>query len=123
MDMKEILKPSAILICSAVTDRIVGYVLLSYTRQEACMRIAVHPEFQGKGFGSQLLGEAIKLARERRISSILLYVATFRIAAIQLYTKHGFTKDKLLSNYYCSSPSSTTHNGDAYEMRLTLSIE
>lgn len=40
MDMKEILKPSAILICSAVTDRIVGYVLLSYTRQEACMRVS-----------------------------------------------------------------------------------
>ena len=61
-----------------------------------------------------MLEKAIAIAKERRVASVLLHVATFRLAAIGLYTKHGFIKDQLLLNYY------TPMGGDAFSMRLDI---
>ena len=39
LDKKEISKASTILVCAAMSVRIVGYVLLSHTRQNVSLRI------------------------------------------------------------------------------------
>lgn len=74
----------------------------------------MHPDFQGMGVGSLILERALLMAKERRVSNVTLYVATFRTNAIKLYLKYGFKIENLLSNYYPLS------SNDAYCMNLTM---
>lgn len=54
--------------------------------------IAIYPEQQGKGFGSQLLAEAERIARLAGYNHLTLLVGSFNTGAYQLYQRCGFTE-------------------------------
>jgi ribosomal protein S18 acetylase RimI-like enzyme len=50
----------------------------------------VAPEFRGKSIGKTLLEEAISWAVSKRISELVLHVATCNISALRMYENIGF---------------------------------
>jgi len=59
--------------------------------------VAVHPDFQGKGYGSQLVDEMIELARKKHITRLFLLTDT----AEEYFKKRGFvtvSRDKIPSD-------------------------
>lgn len=80
---------------------IAGYGVLSLVVGEAhLLNICVAPEWQGKGYGGQLLGHFLTLARERNASQMLLEVRPSNDAALALYRKRGFNEVGLRKSYY-----------------------
>ena len=53
-------------------------------------QIAVHPDIQRSGVGSQLMEEVIKDARAKKVNTLTLEVRESNEKAIKFYTKHGF---------------------------------
>ena len=59
----------------------------------ASMRIlAVHPRSRGNGYGTLLVQECLRRARESNIPTIYLYTGTFMAAARHLYEQLGFER-------------------------------
>lgn len=59
----------------------------------ASMRVlAVRPGCRARGHGRLLVGECLRLARERGIARIYLYTGKFMDAARRLYEKMGFVR-------------------------------
>ena len=54
------------------------------------MRMRVHPDYQGQGFGQRILSELETRARTRGYTTLHLHTSTVQIAAQKLYEKHGF---------------------------------
>lgn len=61
--------------------------------------VAIHPDFGGKGFGTEMFKEIIDLAQKRGVLRIELSAATTNEKAISLYEKMGFQKEGILRNY------------------------
>ncbi len=61
----------------------------SSTRAEI-MRMRVHPDHQGQGYGQQLLSELETRARARGYTTLHLHTSTVQLAAQKLYQKHGY---------------------------------
>ena len=55
-------------------------------------RIYVLDQFQGQGFGSEILKEALRLSRAKKASYLWLGVWEVNLAAIRFYKRHGFIK-------------------------------
>ncbi|MGH8371678.1 MAG: ribosomal protein S18-alanine N-acetyltransferase [Gammaproteobacteria bacterium] len=84
-------------------DTIAGYGVLSLVVGEAhLLNICIAPEWQGKGYGVQLLEHFMDLARERSASQMLLEVRPSNAAALALYQKRGFNEVGLRKAYYPS---------------------
>lgn len=54
------------------------------------MRMRVHPDYQGQGFGQLILSELETRARTRGYTTFHLHTSTVQIAAQKLYEKNGF---------------------------------
>lgn len=61
--------------------------------------VAIHPDYFGAGFGSQMLLEIIELCRSMGLRRIELSTATINEKAIRLYEKSGFQKEGVLRDY------------------------
>jgi putative acetyltransferase len=61
--------------------------------------LAIHPNFSGKGYGSEMMTAILQLARQHQRVRVELSVATINHAAIALYEKHGFVKEGVLRRY------------------------
>jgi len=59
--------------------------------------LAVLPEYQGKGLGSQLIQFAEDTARKKKFKKVSLLVSAQNENAIRFYEKHGFKKVELLN--------------------------
>lgn len=53
-------------------------------------RLAILPQFQGRGFGSQLLASALRWFEAMKVTSVLIATQVYNKAAQQLYAKYGF---------------------------------
>lgn len=53
-------------------------------------QVAVHPEMQGNGLGSQMLNAIVELARRNGIETLTLDTAKMMTDLVRLYEKHGF---------------------------------
>ena len=100
--------------------QLIAYCVISpfrkYNARESIIinSIAVKPEFRKQGLGSELLRDAIKIARKKGAPSVFLQVAVENHKARNLYTKFGFSStNKLLKNYYGPARN-------AIEMELVL---
>jgi len=78
------------------------------------MTVAVHPEFQGQGWGRRLMEHLISAAAQAGTDQVLLEVADNNSVAISLYQSMGFAAIGSRPRYY--QPS----DRDALVMRLDL---
>ena len=87
-----------VVICDA--HSIVGYAILSMVMDQAeVLNICISPEYQGGGFGSQLLtGVLTQLSDEIEIVYLEVRVSNFR--AIHLYLNQGFVEVGQRRGYY-----------------------
>ncbi len=90
---------------------IIGFVIFGVfsIKTAHLMILAVHPDYQRKGFGSQLLEKTIATIKLTPIKSIRLEVKTTNLPAIKFYEKYGFKKITTIKNYY-------DDNSDAFLM-------
>ncbi|MBE9122620.1 ribosomal protein S18-alanine N-acetyltransferase [Tychonema sp. LEGE 07199] len=62
--------------------------------------LAIHPEFQGRGFGQALLWALLKSACDRQLERSTLEVRESNLAAVALYNKFGFKEAGRRKRYY-----------------------
>ena len=81
--------------------KIIGYACGSSLFEDAeLMRIAVLPTYRGKGLGKLLLERFIEGALARGAERMFLEVRASNEAALGLYLKCGFEKNRLRKRYY-----------------------
>lgn len=91
-------QPSSLLLVAEVGSTIVGNIDLTahprlMLKHTAVVGMGVHPDWQGKGIGKQLLASALNWADDHTDLDILwLQVFGDNEKAIQLYYKSGFTE-------------------------------
>ena len=84
-------------------DRVVGYVMLFVqpnTRVARIYSIAIDPCCQGKGLGRKLLEASLAWAKTHGKDRLSLEVRSCNEAAVKLYTRFGFKREKVLPSYY-----------------------
>ena len=81
--------------------KIIGFsIILVQAEQVEIINIALLPECQKKGGGSQLLNEIMSYCRDCEIPKINLEVRKSNRPAIAFYRKFGFKEVGLRKNYY-----------------------
>lgn len=86
----------------AVTDhgQVVGTAAMIKANDDLfeLSKMAVAPEFQGKGLSNELMDACIEFAREQHASTIFLETNAKLAAALGLYNKYGFKHTPLDPN-------------------------
>lgn len=81
-----------------IDRKVVGYVYGRKWRERAAYRnsveagIYLHPEFTGKGIGSELMKEILRTLKEKSFHTVISGIAFPNPASIALCEKFGFTK-------------------------------
>jgi [ribosomal protein S18]-alanine N-acetyltransferase len=79
----------------------VGYVGLMFVEEEAHVTtVAVAPEYQGRGIGTQIMLGAVRIAQEEGARQISLEVAVGNERAQALYRRFGFVPVGVRKGYY-----------------------
>lgn len=82
---------AASFVLAEINGQIVGYAWCDIYRQHAHVtRLAVHPGYQGRGIGAQLLHRAITDALKRRVNRITLNTQENNFRSRALYQRFGF---------------------------------
>ena len=80
---------------------LVGYTVAWFVLDEAELaNLAVSPEFRGNGIGALLLEGALAASDARGSATMYLEVRASNLAAIALYTSHGFAEVGRRRAYY-----------------------
>lgn len=80
---------------------IVAYLGVRWVLDELhIMNIAVSPEKRRAGYAKRLLNELLDYAHSRLMKMITLEARQSNIPAIELYTKYGFERCGIRSDYY-----------------------
>ena len=80
---------------------LVGYTVAWFVLDEAELaNLAVAPEARGQGIGAQLLKGALAASEARGTATMYLEVRASNVAAIALYTSHGFAEVGRRRAYY-----------------------
>lgn len=99
--------------------RLIGFGILSVILDEAeLLAMSVDPNFQGQGFGTQLLNFLIGRAVKAHAENLFLEVRVSNDAAVAVYTKAGFEMQGKRKDYY---PHTRHGREDACLMSLDLS--
>lgn len=102
------------LVAEDATGAIIAYAgLMAVAPIADIQTIAVVPEREGQGIGSQLLTMMIVEARERRMNDLMLEVRSDNPRAQALYERYGFEQINVRPRYY-------RDGADALVMRLPL---
>ncbi len=100
-------------------DQLVGYLLLSVIVDEAeVLLIAIHPDYQGQGWGKALLRKGIEDAELLGVKVIYLEVRKGNAVALFLYESLGFEPIGIRPDYYRNVHTGETE--DALLMRFTV---
>ena len=79
---------------ACLDGRVVGYHVAGVARQLGYLqRLAVHPEFHGRGIGTALVGDALGWCRRRGCDSVLVNTQEINQRALSLYRHLGFTDE------------------------------
>lgn len=103
-----------ILAKDSTSGTLVGVVIGRRTDHRGSRRgylgmLAVAAQCRGLGIGSELIKRLIDSMRGL-VDEIVLEAEMSNTSALRLYEKHGFIRDKLLTNYYMSG-------SDAYRLK------
>ena len=86
--------------------------------------MAIHPEYQGQGYGNAMLEYMLKQAQQLAVGEIFLEVRETNLPAQSLYTRQGFIQIDRRKGYYPSLPINglvTSTREDALIMRWASS--
>ncbi len=84
-----------------VQNNVIGFIFVLMQAGEAhILNICIQPEYQNKGYGFQLLTEALSQLKEKKVGIAYLEVRRSNAKAIALYRKMGFTLIGERKNYY-----------------------
>ncbi len=84
-----------------IDNKLVGYYIALLAMNECqLLNIAIHKEYQKKGFGLKLIKNLKKICIDADISSIFLEVRVSNKNAIKLYEQSGFNELGIRKNYY-----------------------
>lgn len=81
-------------------ERILGFIIACIcetAKTGTIMRVAVHPQAQGKGVASRLIDQALATLKEKQVTSVELDVETTKSEVRRLYEKLGFRTRKLVN--------------------------
>ncbi|WGL97853.1 ribosomal protein S18-alanine N-acetyltransferase [Arsenophonus sp. aPb] len=98
-------------------NRLIGFAITQCLLDEATLfNIAIHPNYQGQGYGEYLLRYLIDHLATKNIQTLWLEVRQSNYAAIHLYEKLGFHIVTIRKNYYPAAKK----REDAVVMALTI---
>jgi [ribosomal protein S18]-alanine N-acetyltransferase len=104
-----------------VTGTLIGYcVLMPVVDEMHLLNLCVTPRAQRMGAGLALLREAVRIARGKGLSGMLLEVRPSNVRAVRLYERFGFVTIGRRKSYY---PARHRGREDALVMRFTFSEE
>jgi len=84
-----------------VDEQLAGFYIGEFVLDESSLiEICIHPEFQGKGLGRQLLAHYVKQAKSKGAMSCWLEVRESNKAAFALYQSMDFNEVDRRINYY-----------------------
>ncbi|KKZ92536.1 MULTISPECIES: GNAT family N-acetyltransferase [Bacillus cereus group] len=87
--------PSYQVYCALIDEKVIGTITVSEQEQSTTLSgFAVHPSYQGKGYGKDILSYMVHTLITKGISTIELDVETKNNHALKLYTQCGFEMKK-----------------------------
>lgn len=87
--------PSYQVYCALIDEKVIGTITVSEQDQSTTLSgFAVHPSYQGKGYGKDILSYMVHTLITKGISTIELDVETKNNNALKLYTQCGFEMKK-----------------------------
>jgi ribosomal protein S18 acetylase RimI-like enzyme len=97
IDRKLSVDPKGFLV-AVESGHVVGTVMAGYEGHRGWIQyMAVHPDFQGSGYGKALIESAIELLRARGCPKVNLQVRRSNTAVVEFYKRVGFADDDVLS--------------------------
>jgi [ribosomal protein S18]-alanine N-acetyltransferase len=85
-------------------QQVAGFIILAMQVGEAhIMNLCVHPNFQRRGFGRQLIEHVLQKAREKHAHIVFLEVRRSNHPAIMLYEQMGFMQISERKGYYATA--------------------
>ena len=98
--------------------RLLGYFLTMTVLDEShLLNLSVDADAQHHGYGQRLMHEAVNLARQHELKTMLLEVRVSNRQAIAFYSRFGFREIGRRKNYY---PVGPTEREDAIMMTMAL---
>ncbi|MES2934343.1 MAG: ribosomal protein S18-alanine N-acetyltransferase [Pseudomonadota bacterium] len=98
--------------------QLIGYFLVLLAIDEAhLLNVSVRGDLHGQGYGCFLLDKIAEVAREHKMSTILLEVRPSNQRALSVYETYGFTQIGRRKAYY---PAAENGREDAIVMRFAL---
>jgi ribosomal protein S18 acetylase RimI-like enzyme len=95
-----------------VEGRAVGFMLLEFTKiwghtgeafEEASLCIDwfdIHPDFQGRGIGRELLQKAEDRGRRKGLKLLFMHTSVHNLAMVNFASRNGFRFDKYLKDFW-----------------------
>jgi ribosomal-protein-alanine N-acetyltransferase len=84
-----------------VDENIVGYCVFRIIAGEGeLLRIALLPEFRGRGLSKKLMDQVVEYSRKKFVESMFLEVRESNENARNLYKSYGFSEESVRKNYY-----------------------
>ena len=88
----EILDPGGFILMAELEEKTIG--TFAYIKKGERLyefsKMAIHPNYRGKGYGNTMMQFAIAFAEKRNWNKIILYSSTILENSIHLYRKYGF---------------------------------
>ena len=82
-------------------EEILGYINYRFIAGEGeLMRIAVLPEYRGRGYSKVLMDAMMEAAAKNQITDLTLEVRAGNESAIGLYKAYGFAEEAVRKKYY-----------------------
>lgn len=82
-------------------NKIVGYCGMYISFEEGNItNVAVSPTYRRQGIAELMICEIFRLAKERKVSDVILEVRETNVSAINLYEKLGFKESGIRKNFY-----------------------
>jgi len=84
----------------AATADLVGFLVAcccEIARRGIILRVAVHPDFQGRGIATELIDRSFGELKKKKLEEVELDVDVFKGGAIRLYEKAGFQRVEVVS--------------------------
>jgi [ribosomal protein S18]-alanine N-acetyltransferase len=84
-------------------DKVLGFILATlHVGETHILNLCIHPDFQRRGYGRQLLVHLLDVAKEKGNGVAFLEVRRSNLGAIELYKNEGFVRIGERKNYYPS---------------------